>query len=115
MMGASKGLTLLRYAGSGALHFAHGMCRQCFEDFMEATGGMSEGADPPAYNADAKPKVIKFLHPAYILYSILFGRTLALRTSGTILQTLRMKLPFYKDTCPADCKIWFPLVFWYPD
>ena len=33
------------------------MCKVCFEDFIEATGGMSEGADPPAYNADAKPKV----------------------------------------------------------
>lgn len=34
------------------------MCKACFEEFIEATGGMSEGADPPAYNADAKAKVI---------------------------------------------------------
>ena len=48
---------LLWCAGSGVSHFAHGMCKVCFEEFIEATGGMSVGADPPAYNADAKPKV----------------------------------------------------------
>lgn len=46
-------------AGSGAVHFANGMCKLCFDDFVKATGGMSEGADPPAYNADTAPKVIQ--------------------------------------------------------
>ena len=38
--------------GSGAAKFAQGMCKLCFEDFIAGTGGMSEGADPPAYNAE---------------------------------------------------------------
>lgn len=87
---------LLRSAGSGVSHFAHGMCKVCFEDFIEATGGMSEGADPPAYNADAKPKVINFTS---CIHAIVYSRTLVLRTLGIISQTLRKKLPCYMDIC----------------
>ena len=40
-------------------HFAHGMCRQCFADFVRISGGMYNGANPPAFarNRRAEEKV----------------------------------------------------------
>ncbi len=53
-------------AGSGAVHFVNGMCKLCFDDFVKATGGISEGADPPAYNADTASEVFShyLMHPS---------------------------------------------------
>jgi hypothetical protein len=44
-------------AGVGAPHFAHGMCKDCYEQYLDVTGGTSQGADPPAFTASLAPKV----------------------------------------------------------
>ncbi|XP_062161216.1 uncharacterized protein LOC133868359 isoform X1 [Alnus glutinosa] len=30
-------------------HFAHGLCRDCYEDFIELSGGLHGGSEPPAF------------------------------------------------------------------
>ncbi|CAI9112832.1 OLC1v1013326C1 [Oldenlandia corymbosa var. corymbosa] len=30
-------------------HFAHGLCRSCYKDFLEFSGGLNGGSDPPAF------------------------------------------------------------------
>ena len=39
-------------------HFAHGMCRACYVDYVRISGGSVGGADPPAFmRAEAKRKI----------------------------------------------------------
>jgi hypothetical protein len=47
------------HLGGNEPHFAHGMCRQCFADFVRISGGMYNGANPPAFarNRRAEGKV----------------------------------------------------------
>ncbi|EIE20930.1 cyclin-like protein [Coccomyxa subellipsoidea C-169] len=45
-----------------AQHFAHGMCKVCYEEFLEVTGGTSAGADPPAFTAGLAPKKVALMH-----------------------------------------------------
>ncbi|KAJ4804561.1 Transcription initiation factor IIB [Rhynchospora pubera] len=38
-------------------HFAHGLCKKCFEKFMKISGGLDGGAEPPAFQqAEMKRK-----------------------------------------------------------
>ncbi|BDA42484.1 probable transcription factor IIIB 90 kDa subunit at N-terminal half [Coccomyxa sp. Obi] len=37
------------HLAAGGAHFAHGMCKACYEEYLEVTGGTSNGADPPAF------------------------------------------------------------------
>ncbi|KAF4354697.1 hypothetical protein G4B88_029541 [Cannabis sativa] len=37
--------------------FAHGLCESCFRDFVEISGGVSGGADPPAFQLAEKIRV----------------------------------------------------------
>lgn len=32
-----------------APHFAHGLCRNCYRDFVELSGGLNGGSEPPAF------------------------------------------------------------------
>ena len=37
-------------AGNGTAFFAHGMCRECFREYLENSGGtQGTGANPPAF------------------------------------------------------------------
>ncbi|KAL4428055.1 hypothetical protein ABPG75_002144 [Micractinium tetrahymenae] len=38
----------------GEAHFAHAMCRACYLDFIETTGGVYNGANPPAFDRARK-------------------------------------------------------------
>ncbi|XP_078153905.1 uncharacterized protein LOC144549018 isoform X9 [Carex rostrata] len=39
------------------VHFAHGLCKKCFEKFMKLSGGVDGGAEPPAFQrAEMKRK-----------------------------------------------------------
>lgn len=38
----------------GEAHFAHAMCRACYLDFIQTTGGVYNGADPPAFERARK-------------------------------------------------------------
>ncbi len=51
-----------RAAAGAAQHFAHGMCKVCYEEFLEVTGGTSAGADPPAFTAGLAPKKVALMH-----------------------------------------------------
>ncbi|CAM6045963.1 unnamed protein product [Sphagnum compactum] len=33
----------------GAVHFAHGLCRGCYDEFVKVSGGMQGGSAPPAF------------------------------------------------------------------
>ncbi|XP_062117822.1 uncharacterized protein LOC133831505 [Humulus lupulus] len=37
--------------------FAHGLCESCFRDFMEISGGLSGGSDPPAFQLAERTRV----------------------------------------------------------
>ena len=44
-------------AASGTAHFAHGMCKECFEDYLKVSGGQAaDSALPPAF-ASAETQV----------------------------------------------------------
>ncbi|KAB1221945.1 Transcription factor IIIB 90 kDa subunit [Morella rubra] len=45
----SSGEVLCEHKDSGAPHFAHGLCRNCYEDFIELSGGLHGGLEPPAF------------------------------------------------------------------
>ncbi|KAJ3709301.1 hypothetical protein LUZ61_013006 [Rhynchospora tenuis] len=41
----------------GVVHFAHGLCKKCFEKFMKISGGLDWGSEPPAFQrAEMKRK-----------------------------------------------------------
>ncbi|XP_015886945.3 transcription factor IIIB 60 kDa subunit isoform X1 [Ziziphus jujuba] len=44
-----SGEILCEHKDSGQPPFAHGLCRSCFEDFIELSGGLDGGSDPPAF------------------------------------------------------------------
>jgi len=48
---------------AGTAHFAHGMCKACYEEYLEVTGGTSNGADPPAFTAGIQAEVCWALSP----------------------------------------------------
>ncbi|PON47125.1 Transcription factor IIIB subunit [Trema orientale] len=37
--------------------FAHGLCKSCFKDFMEISGGLNGGSDPPAFQHAERMRV----------------------------------------------------------
>lgn len=45
------------HLGGNEPHFAHGMCRQCFTDFVRISGGMYNGANPPAFAKNRRAEV----------------------------------------------------------
>ena len=46
-------------AASGTAHFAHGMCKECFEDYLKVSGGQAaDSALPPAF-ASAETQVCR--------------------------------------------------------
>ncbi|KAL4445344.1 hypothetical protein ABPG77_011169 [Micractinium sp. CCAP 211/92] len=56
---AAQPVGLLESAGCehlrmGEAHFAHAMCRACYLEFIQTTGGMYNGADPPAFERARK-------------------------------------------------------------
>ncbi|KAL6539701.1 hypothetical protein OROHE_011472 [Orobanche hederae] len=40
---------LCEHKGSGRPHFAHGLCDNCYEDFLQLSGGLNGGSEPPAF------------------------------------------------------------------
>ncbi|XP_020245720.1 transcription factor IIIB 60 kDa subunit isoform X2 [Asparagus officinalis] len=43
------GQVLCKHKDEGVPHFAHGLCKKCFEEFNEISGGLEGGAEPPAF------------------------------------------------------------------
>ncbi|KAL2650892.1 hypothetical protein R1flu_019020 [Riccia fluitans] len=40
---------MCEHKDTGVEHFSHGLCRQCYEEFLRVSGGMQGGAAPPAF------------------------------------------------------------------
>ncbi|XP_058087602.1 transcription factor IIIB 60 kDa subunit isoform X2 [Magnolia sinica] len=40
---------LCEHKDRGEPHFAHGLCRKCYDDFVELSGGLQGGSEPPAF------------------------------------------------------------------
>jgi transcription factor IIIB subunit 2 len=47
---AAAALAGCPHLGAGEEHFSHGMCRACYADFVKASGGLHDGANPPAFS-----------------------------------------------------------------
>ena len=48
-------------AGLGEAHFAHAMCRQCYLEFMTTSGGLHNGANPPAFERNRRKEMMELL------------------------------------------------------
>ncbi|KMZ68780.1 putative Transcription factor IIIb subunit [Zostera marina] len=45
----TPGELLCQHKDSGELHHAHGLCKTCYDDFVNISGGLDGGSDPPAF------------------------------------------------------------------
>ncbi|KAK9835222.1 hypothetical protein WJX81_006819 [Elliptochloris bilobata] len=50
--------------GKGTAHFARGMCRACFEEFLRVSGGYTAGANPPAFTRGIQRELLAFVKEA---------------------------------------------------
>ncbi|GMH09099.1 hypothetical protein Nepgr_010939 [Nepenthes gracilis] len=54
---SGKGELLCEHRGSGVPYFAHGLCEHCYAEFINISGGLEGGAEPPAFQrADTERK-----------------------------------------------------------
>lgn len=40
-------------------HFAHGLCRSCYKDFIELSGGLNGGCEPPAFQVAERDRLAR--------------------------------------------------------
>uniref|UniRef100_A0A1D1ZC65 Transcription factor IIIB subunit n=2 Tax=Anthurium amnicola TaxID=1678845 RepID=A0A1D1ZC65_9ARAE len=40
---------LCEHKDHGGVHFAHGLCKECYDKFVEISGGLQGGSEPPAF------------------------------------------------------------------
>ncbi|XP_042960702.1 transcription factor IIIB 60 kDa subunit-like isoform X5 [Carya illinoinensis] len=52
-----SGELLCEHKNSGKPHFAHGLCRSCYEDFVELSGGLHGGSEPPAFRRAERERI----------------------------------------------------------
>ncbi|KAG6645375.1 transcription factor IIIB 90 kDa subunit-like isoform X1 [Carya illinoinensis] len=52
-----SGEVLCEHKNSGKPHFAHGLCRSCYEDFVELSGGLHGGSEPPAFQRAERERI----------------------------------------------------------
>ncbi|XP_035547132.1 transcription factor IIIB 60 kDa subunit-like isoform X3 [Juglans regia] len=52
-----SGEVLCEHKNSGKPHFAHGLCRSCYEDFVELSGGLHGGSEPPAFQQAERERI----------------------------------------------------------
>ncbi|KAK9290332.1 hypothetical protein L1049_008499 [Liquidambar formosana] len=50
---------LCEHKGSGKPHFAHGLCENCYDDFINISGGLEGGSDPPAFQHAERDRLEK--------------------------------------------------------
>ncbi|KAL5717061.1 hypothetical protein ACHQM5_010138 [Ranunculus cassubicifolius] len=57
---SSEGMELLcQHKGTDIPHFSHGLCRGCYDVFIEISGGLQGGSDPPAFQRAERERVAK--------------------------------------------------------
>ncbi|KAL4626828.1 hypothetical protein ACB092_05G125200 [Castanea dentata] len=52
-----SGEVLCEHKNSGAPHFAHGLCRTCYDAFVKLSGGLHGGLEPPAFQHAEKERI----------------------------------------------------------
>lgn len=50
---------LCEHKDRGVPHFAHGLCRKCYDDFIELSGGLHGGSEPPAFQRAESQRMAK--------------------------------------------------------
>ncbi|XP_042503279.1 transcription factor IIIB 60 kDa subunit-like [Macadamia integrifolia] len=50
---------LCEHKGRGDAHFAHGLCKLCYKDFVELSGGLEGGSEPPAFQRAERERMEK--------------------------------------------------------
>ncbi|XP_020579797.1 transcription factor IIIB 90 kDa subunit isoform X2 [Phalaenopsis equestris] len=55
----TPGQVLCEHKDTNEPHFAHGLCRQCFNEFIKISGGLKGGAEPPAFQNAEKQRMEK--------------------------------------------------------
>ncbi|XP_031494718.1 transcription factor IIIB 60 kDa subunit-like [Nymphaea colorata] len=50
---------LCEHKDRGATNFLHGLCRKCYDDFVEISGGIQGGSDPPAFQRAERERTLK--------------------------------------------------------
>lgn len=59
LKGCGTGELLCEHKNSGAQFFAHGLCRNCYEEFIQLSGGMEGGSEPPAFQRAEQERMAK--------------------------------------------------------
>ncbi|GMY37379.1 transcription factor iiib 90 kda subunit [Fagus crenata] len=52
-----SGEVLCEHRDGGTPHFAHGLCKNCYEDFIELSGGLHGGSEPPAFQRAERERI----------------------------------------------------------
>lgn len=50
---------LCEHKGSKTPHFAHGLCKECYGDFVKLSGGLQGGSNPPAFQRAERERMSK--------------------------------------------------------
>lgn len=56
---SEKGELLCEHRGSGEPHFAHGLCKDCYDKFVKLSGGLDGGLEPPAFQRAERERLAK--------------------------------------------------------
>ncbi|CAA6668715.1 unnamed protein product [Spirodela intermedia] len=57
---SSKNTELLcEHKDRGGIHFAHGLCKDCYDEFIEISGGIQGGSEPPAFQRAERQRIEK--------------------------------------------------------
>ncbi|CAO2832644.1 unnamed protein product [Amaranthus hypochondriacus] len=57
----SKDNLLCKHKGTGEPHFAHGLCKSCYQEFVKISGGLCGGSEPPAFQRAERERSAKAL------------------------------------------------------
>ncbi|XP_078428083.1 cyclin/Brf1-like TBP-binding protein isoform X2 [Wolffia australiana] len=50
---------LCEHKDRGGVHFAHGLCKDCYDEFIEISGGIQGGSEPPAFQHAERERMKK--------------------------------------------------------
>ncbi|URE12119.1 hypothetical protein MUK42_24699 [Musa troglodytarum] len=57
------GKVLCKHKDSEVPHFAHGLCRKCYDKFIKISGGLQGGAEPPAFQQAERQRMFRPIPP----------------------------------------------------
>ncbi|XP_042064416.1 transcription factor IIIB 60 kDa subunit-like [Salvia splendens] len=57
-MKSRSGELLCSHKGDGKPQFAYGLCKDCYKEFMELSGGLNGGSEPPAFQRAERKRIM---------------------------------------------------------